>query len=297
MKKQELNQEKGIRYVSKQSEEYPDRLRNIINQPEGIYVLGKLPEKDEKLVAIVGARECSHYGESAARYFAEKLAKAGVGIVSGMARGIDAAAHLGALEAGGKTYAVLGSGADVCYPKSNRDLYERIREQGGILSEYEGGTPPLAFHFPMRNRIISALSDGVLIAEARKKSGSLITADLALEQGKDVYAVPGGIFDPLSEGCNQLIAQGAAIAFSPEDLLKDMGILTKNSEKKRQKNNFSLATRQKLVYSHLCLLPKSVDALGREVELPAEELLPVLLELEMGGYVREVAKNHFIKEK
>lgn len=297
MKKQELNQEKGIRYVSKQSEEYPDRLRNIINQPEGIYVLGNLPEKGEKLVAIVGARACSYYGESAARYFAGKLAEAGVGIISGMARGIDAAAHLGALEAGGKTYAVLGCGVDVCYPKSNRDLYERIREQGGILSEYAAGTPPLAFHFPMRNRIISALSDGVLIVEARKKSGSLITADLALEQGKDVYAVPGGIFDPLSEGCNQLIAQGAAIAFSPEDLLKDMGILTKNSEKKRQKNNFSLATRQKLVYSHLCLLPKSVDALGREVELPAEELLPVLLELEMGGYVREVAKNHFIKEK
>lgn len=297
MKNRELNQEKGIRYVSKQSEEYPDRLRNIINQPEGIYVLGKLPEKDEKLVAIVGARACSYYGESAARYFAGKLAEAGVGIISGMARGIDAAAHLGALEAGGKTYAVLGSGADVCYPKSNRELYERIRKQGGILSEYEAGTPPLAFHFPMRNRIISALSDRVLIAEARKKSGSLITADLALEQGKDVYAVPGGIFDPLSEGCNQLIAQGAAIAFSPEDLLKDMGIFTKNSEKKREKNNFSLATRQKLVYSHLCLLPKSVDALGKEVELPVKELLPVLLELEMGGYVREVAKNHFIKEK
>lgn len=315
MKKQESNQEKcipyflrrearlkadipeNICYVAEKSREYPDRLRNIINQPEGIYVLGKLPRQGEKLAAIVGARECSYYGESAARYFASRLAAAGVGIVSGMARGIDAAAHWGALEAGGKTYAVLGCGADICYPKSNRDLYERIIRQGGILSEYEEGTPPLAFHFPMRNRIISGLCDVVLIVEARKKSGSLITADLALEQGKDVYAVPGGIFDPLSEGCNQLISQGAAIAFSPEDILKDMGIFTKSSEKKKQKNNFSLATKEKLVYSHLCLRPKSAEALGREVELPVEELLPVLLELEMGGYVREVAKNHFIKEK
>lgn len=287
----------GGRYVPKKSAEYPDRLRNIMNQPEGIYVLGRLPEQGEKLVAIVGARDCSYYGETAARHFAGKLAEAGIGIVSGMARGIDAAAHLGALEAGGRTYAVLGCGVDVCYPKSSRELYERIQKQGGIVSEYGGGTPPLAFHFPLRNRIISALADAVLIVEARKKSGSLITADLALEQGKDVYAVPGGIFDPLSEGCNQLIAQGAAIAFSPEDLLKDMGVFTKNSEKKKEKNNFSLATKQKLVYSHLCLLPKSVEALGREVELSAEELLPVLLELEMGGYAREVAKNHFIKEK
>ena len=297
MEKQELNQKISIRYLSEKTEEYPDRLRNIINQPEGLYVLGQLPEKGEKIVAIVGARECSYYGESAARYFAGQLADAGVGIISGMARGIDAAAHQGALEAGGKTYAVLGCGVDICYPKSNRELYAKICVQGGIISEYSEGTPPLAFHFPMRNRIISALSDAVLIVEARKKSGSLITAELALEQGKDVYAVPGGIFDPLSEGCNHLIAQGAAIAFRPEDILTDMGIFTKNSEKKKEKNNFSLATREKLVYSHLCLLPKSVDALGREVEMPVEELLPILLELEMGGYAREVAKNHFIKEK
>ncbi len=286
-----------IRYLTEKDEEYPDRLRNIINKPEGLYILGRLPEPEEKVVAIVGARDCSYYGESAARYFAGALSAAGVGIISGMARGIDAAAHQGALAVGGKTYAVLGCGADVCYPKSNRELYEKLCEQGGIFSEYPLGTAPLAFHFPMRNRIISALADIVLVVEARKKSGSLITADLALEQGKDVYAVPGGIFDTLSEGCNHLIAQGAAIAFQPEDILKDLGILSKKSKKKMKKKDFSLATKEKLVYSHLCLLPKSVDALRREVELPTEELLAILLELEMGGYAREVAKNHFIKEK
>lgn len=286
-----------IRYISEKEKEYPDRLRNIINQPKGLYVLGKMPEKEEKTVAIVGARECSCYGESAARYFARELAAYGVGIISGMARGIDAAAHEGALESGGKTYAVLGCGVDICYPKSNRLLYEKIQKQGGILSEYAQGTEPLPFHFPLRNRIISALADAVLIVEARKKSGSLITADLALEQGKDVYAVPGGIFEPLSAGCNRLIAQGAAIAFCPEDIIRDLGILTKKNKKKEQKNNFPLATKEKLVYSHLCLLPKSAETLGKEVELPVEELLAILLELEMSGYAREVAKNHFIKEK
>ncbi len=289
--------EKAVRYISKKQEEYPEKLRNIIDQPEGLYLLGGLPDPRQKAVAIVGARACSYYGRSAAEYFARELAKAGVLIISGMAQGIDTAAHIGALEGGGATYAVLGCGVDVCYPKSNEGLYRNILQKGGIISEYAVGEPPIAFHFPLRNRIISGLSDAVLVVEARKKSGSLITADLALEQGKDVYAVPGGIFDPLSEGCNQLINQGAGIALHPEDLLRDLGIFTKKSKKREENSNNMLATKEKMVYSHLCLHPKSVEELRREVELTTQDLLSVLLELEMSGYAREIAKNHFVKEK
>lgn len=294
---EELNRKNGIRYIAKEAGEYPDKLHNIINQPEGLYVMGNLPKPEEKTVAIVGARQCSYYGESAAKYFARELAKYGVGIISGMARGVDTAAHYGAFEAGGKTYAVLGCGVDVCYPKENFPLYEKLKTEGGIISEYANGEAPLAFHFPLRNRIISGLADVVILVEARRKSGSLITAELALEQGKDVYAIPGGIFDPLSEGCNDLISQGAGIAVRPEDILKDMGIDTEKRKKKSENENISLATKEKLVYSHLCLHPKSLEELGREVELSMKEISAILLDLELEGLVREVAKNHFIKEK
>ncbi len=286
-----------IQYISKEQKEYPEKLHNIIDQPEGLYLLGRLPDPKKKAVAIVGARACSYYGKSAAEYFARELAKAGISIISGLAQGIDAAAHSGALEGGGDTYAVLGCGVDICYPKSNEGLYQRILQKGGICSEYAAGQPPIAFHFPRRNRIISGLADAVLVVEARKRSGSLITADLALEQGKDVYAVPGGIFDPLSEGCNQLINQGAGIALYPEDLIKDLGVFTKKTRKYEENVNNMLATKEKMVYSHLCLHPKSLEELRREVELTTQDLLSVLLELEMSGYAREIAKNHFIKEK
>lgn len=292
-----MPKEQGIQFFSKNRQEYPERLHNIIDQPEGLYLKGRLPDPEGKTVAIVGARGCSYYGTKAAEAFAKAFAEAGVAVISGMARGIDTAAHMGALEGGGATFAVLGCGVDICYPKCNERLYQRILVNGGILSEYPPGAPPLAFHFPLRNRIISALADAVLVVEAKKKSGSLITADLALEQGKDVYAVPGGIYDPLSEGCNRLIAQGAGIAISPEDILKDLGILTKKIKRYEEKNNKVLATKEKLVYSHLCLYPKGVDELAREVELPIQELLSILLELEMSGCAREIAKNHFVKEK
>lgn len=149
--------------------------------------------------------------------------RAGVEIISGMAQGIDSCAHEGALDAGGSTIAVLGCGVDVCYPAASRRTYERLRKNGGLLSEYPCGAPPLAFHFPQRNRIISALSDVVLIVEARRRSGSLITADLALEQGKSVMAVPGRVTDRLSEGCNWLISEGAGIARAPADVLAELG--------------------------------------------------------------------------
>ncbi|HAV27204.1 MAG TPA: DNA-protecting protein DprA, partial [Lachnospiraceae bacterium] len=192
--------------ISRNSDMYPARFEGLSNMPEELYVMGSLPDENAPAVAIVGARMCSRYGHNTAFTFGKKLAEHGVSVISGMALGIDGAAQEGALSGGGKTYAVLGCGVDVCYPRSNKMLYDRIPERGGILSEFPPGTQPLPYNFPLRNRLISALADVVIVVEARKKSGSLITVDYALEQGRSVYAVPGRVGDALSDGCNYLIA-------------------------------------------------------------------------------------------
>ncbi len=212
-------QERYIRYTDG---EFPEKLRQIRNSPEGIYVRGALPVEDRPTVAIIGARRCSTYGKEMAEWFAGELAEAGVQVVSGMAAGVDGIAQREALRAGGRSFGVLGCGTDICYPAENRDLYESLQKCGGILSEYAPGTPPDAFHFPMRNRIISGLSDAVLVVEAKERSGTLITVDFALEQGKEVFVLPGRISDSLSAGCNRLLRQGAGIALSPKDILEEM---------------------------------------------------------------------------
>lgn len=214
----------GICFVSMEQEAYPQQLRELLDAPYGIFYRGRLPAPGEFRVAVVGARMCSEYGRTIARDIARELALRDVPVVSGMARGIDAAGHRGALDSGGDTYAVFGCGVDVCYPNYHRQLYYEIEQHGGLLSEYLPGTKPLAAYFPQRNRLISVLSDVVLIIEAKERSGSLITADFALEQGRDVYALPGRITDALSRGCNQLIAQGAGIIFSVEDCLAELAL-------------------------------------------------------------------------
>lgn len=204
----------GGGFVTAADAGYPGRLLPFWDRPYALYYRGKLPDEGRGTAAVIGARACSSYGRKYAREFARELAAHGVQIISGLAYGIDSEGHLGALESGreSSTWAVLGCGADICYPKEHEWLYGRILEQGGgILSEYAPGTKPLPKHFPMRNRIISGLSDCVLIMEARKRSGSLITVDLALEQGKEIFALPGRTGDQLSEGCLQLIRNGAGI--------------------------------------------------------------------------------------
>ena len=203
---------------------------------------------------------------------------------------------------GGKTYAVLGCGVDVCYPKEHIGLYTDILEQGGgILSEQPPGTPPLAQHFPARNRIISGLSDAVLVMEAGRKSGSLITVDMALEQGRDVYALPGPVNSSMSDGCNRLIRQGAGILLSPEDLAEEWG-LDGNAlrpagtapGKKAGKNEKELETEEKLVYSCLGLYPKGVDQVAAETKLDIKSVMELLVTLELEGYIREISKNQYI---
>lgn len=216
---------KGISFVSCENEAYPAGLKHIFEYPKGLFYIGTPPwlcakkTAPERALAIVGARACTSLGRLEAERFAFELSGCGIHIISGMAAGIDAAAHTGALKAGGVTTAVLGSGVDVCYPVRNSRLYGQLCEHGCIVSEYPPGSPPLAWHFPRRNRIISGLCDGVLVVEARIRSGSLITAGFALEQGKDIFAVPGRGCDVLSGGCNNLIRQGAFLADSPQDIL------------------------------------------------------------------------------
>lgn len=201
---------------------YPRRLLEIPQAPKQLYVRGKLPEEGVPSVAVIGARDCSYYGQEVAKRLGRLFGENGIQVISGMARGIDGIGQQAALQAGGSSFAVLGCGADICYPRQNQDLYDRLCKQGGVISEYEWGTPPRAGYFPPRNRIVSGLADAVIVVEARKKSGTLITVDMALEQGKEVYAVPGRLVDDLSSGCNYLIKNGAGILLDMEEFMEEL---------------------------------------------------------------------------
>ena len=199
--------------------EYPNRLRFIADAPFGIFYKGRLPDDSKPVVSVIGARECSEYGRRCAEIYGKTLAEYGVQIISGMARGIDGISQQAALDGGGASFGILGCGVDVCYPKENRLLYDQLIKNGGVISEFSPGTEAKSNFFPMRNRIISGLADILLVVEARKKSGTYITVCQALEQGREIYAVPGRITDGLSDGCNRLIAEGAGIAADPQVLL------------------------------------------------------------------------------
>lgn len=212
---------KGIRAVTRLSEDYPADLTSIYDPPPTLYVRGECPLDGDRMFAIVGSRRSTRDGQRAAREVAEGLARAGVAVVSGMARGIDTCAHEGAMAGGGRTIAVLGCGVDVVYPPENAELMERILDSGGaVVSEYTPGTQPMPGHFPQRNRIISGLCQGTLLVEGAQKSGAMITVNCALEQGRDVFAVPGSIYSPLSATPNRMIVDGAIPVISPWEVLE-----------------------------------------------------------------------------
>lgn len=289
--------DKRVKFYTIFDEEYPSGLKEISAPPYALYVKGKLPDEDKISVAIVGARECTTYGEIMARQYAETLADAGVQIISGMARGIDGISQKSALGVGGESYAVLGSGVDLCYPREHYALYTELQKQGGVISEQPLGMQPLPQFFPARNRIISGLSDVVIVIEAKEKSGSLITADMALEQGKDVYALPGASNSILSKGCHNLIRQGAGILLSPKDLLEELGIFHKNKLEKGTENKILLESPEKLVYSCLGFYPKSLNQILEECKLTISGLMMILLNLEQKGYIKETTKNYYVKVK
>lgn len=218
---EELKQ-KQIRFIPSGSKEYPDKLKQIPDAPFGIFYSGRLPNPDTPAVAVIGARQCTEYGHYVASQLGAALARAGIQVISGMARGVDSIAQNAAMEAGGETYGVLGCGVDICYPPECNRLYQHLKKHGGIISEYPPGTEPKAQFFPRRNRIISGLSDAIVVVEAREKSGTLITVDMALEQGREVYVIPGRITDPLSVGCNRLMKQGAGVVSDFAELIHEV---------------------------------------------------------------------------
>ncbi len=291
----------GVGFVTQEDAEYPEKLRKTFSAPRYFYYKGRLPG-EMPMIAIIGARRCSHYGSEIAWRIARELAVHGVGVISGLAYGVDKAAHDGALAGGGPTYAVLGCGPDVCYPKSNRETYDRILADGGcILSEYPPGTQPLSWFFPQRNRIIAGLSDGILVTEARKKSGTLITVSFGLEYGKNIYAVPGRVDDVLSEGCNYLIREGAKMTLSASDILEEItpAFLEKKSKNTVQKcRNYEffqniLASNEKMVYASLRLRPKHIEEIQEETGLSPDNLSAALEALSSYGCIKRYGQAYY----
>ena len=279
-------------------EGYPERLLALPHMPEELYLLGKLPREDLPTVGIVGARACSAYGRIQAFRYAREFSEAGVQVISGLASGIDSEGHKGALDGPTPTFAVMGCGVDVCYPRYNRGLYQRIlRQGGGIVSEYPPGMPAMPHHFPLRNRIISGLSDIVLLVEARVKSGSLITASHAMEQGKSVYALPGAVNDPLSRGCHELIFDGAGIAYCPEVILSELGIPAEKQKEKRKEKKPLLTGEEKILYDRMeeCKVME-LDHLVNITGWPVEKVCSLLLQLILKNAVMETGRQQYLKQ-
>ncbi len=284
-------QEKGISFYSHKHKCYPKKLKAICDYPYGIFVRGTLPDTNRKTVAIVGARMCTNYGRKLASLISSELAKRGVIIVSGMALGIDGIAQMSALEQNGSSIAIVGSGCDICYPREHIELFHSLIQKGCIISEFPPGTVPMPSHFPQRNRIISGLCDAVIVIEAKKKSGSLITADLALEQGRDVFAIPGRIGDPLSEGCNHLIQQGAGMITDISSLLESLGFEVK--EKKQRKTAVELNTCENMILLCLDYHGKSLEEITDCIQYPRSEVLTALMQLQLKKMVVEISKNRY----
>lgn len=289
-----------INYIHTDSRLYPVRLRQIPDPPYSLYLQGKMPQKDQKAVAIIGARNCTRYGEEMAKFFGRELAKCGIAIISGLARGIDGMAHVGALEGDGYTLGVVGGGIDQIYPKENYKLFIQMKERGGILSENNIGVKPAAGLFPLRNRLIAGLCDGILVVEAMEKSGTFITVDQGLEQGKEIFALPGRMTDLKSAGCNNLIKLGAHIVTEVSDILQILGIeynykdMVTNFEFSEHKiKKMSLAPLEKIVYSCLEIEPKHIDCIIYEVRLAPQDVSRILNELVMRGVIIETNRNYY----
>jgi len=288
-----LMEKKGIRALTWEDETYPSRLKNITQPPPVLYLRGTLAEEDEWAVAIVGTRRVTAYGRQVSEETAAFLAQNGVTIVSGLARGVDALAHKAALQNGGRTLAVLGSGVDVIYPPEHRAWAEKILENGAILSDYPPGTPPESSNFPPRNRIISGLSLAVVVVEAGQTSGALITAEFAVEQGREVFAVPGGIYAPQSKGTNRLIREGAHPMLRPSDILEALN-LTQISEHRAAQRALPADETELRLLQILDAEPLHIDEIQREADLPIEKVSATLTMMELKGMARHVGGMRYI---
>jgi DNA processing protein len=292
----------GIAIVPFTNPNYPARLRTIADPPPFLYVKGNILTDDDKAVAIVGSRSASEYGRRVARDLARGLASLGFTVVSGMARGIDGSAHESALQAGGRTIAVLGSGVERAYPAEHETLYRRIGENGAVLSELPIGTRPLAFNFPARNRLISGLSLGVVVVEATEKSGSLITATLAVEQGREVFAVPGEVGSSRSRGAHRLIRQGAKLVESVDDIIEEIapqlldrtGSATQRAPRVLPQN---ASDANRTIFALLQENTLQVDQVIERTGMSAAQVLETLLDLELQGLLRQLPGKIYRAER
>jgi DNA processing protein len=278
-------QRQDIRWLARSASAFPCALASIFDPPVGIFVRGARDAEllERSAVAIVGARSCSAYGASVARTLGRELASAGLVVVSGLARGVDGEAHRGALDTDGMTVAVLGCGVDRAYPAAHAELARRVMERGLIVSEYAPGVEPAPWRFPARNRIIAGLSAATVVVEARERSGALITADLALEEGREVFAVPGEITSALSAGTNALLRIGATALTSAADVLEAFGIAAGEEERAE------LSPTAERVLARLRDRPAAADELGRALAVPAAEVAMALAELELASLVDQQA--------
>jgi DNA processing protein len=293
----------GIQIVTSDDSFFPELLKEIPDAPVLLYVKGAISQDQNLSIAVVGSRRASVYGISIAEKFSMRLAELGVAIVSGMARGIDTAAHRGCLNARGKTFAVLGCGLSNIYPPENKELMNRVSANGAVISEFPMTMEPMAYNFPRRNRIISGLSLGVIVVEASARSGALITSRFALEQGKEVFAVPGKIDHPNSQGVNSLIKQGAKLVSCIEDVLEELsprlrGILSTSEEKKTPAaacdNN--LSGKEKDVYSCIDKKPIYIDELVGRCGETINKIAAILLKLELKHFIRQLPGRYYVKQ-
>ena len=272
-------------------DDYPKRLYSIPDAPAVLFYKGNLPKTNQRNIAIIGARNCSEYGKIVATEFATCFAKKGVCVVSGMAMGVDGFAQMAAIREGGFSVGVLGSGVNVCYPKEHKGLYNNLIQKGCVMSEYLPYINASANLFPPRNRIISGLSDALLVVEAKEKSGTLITVEMALEQGKEVYVVPGRITDALSKGCNRLLLEGANPVISPQKMLEDIyGDLyeCENKEKMEEENEV-----KKIILSFLEVTPLHINVLRERTGFPLEILSRELLHLVLEDKIVQVGNQWY----
>jgi DNA processing protein len=294
-----LLKEVGGKIMTIKDDSYPKRLKEIYDPPPLLYIRGDLKGEDELAVAIVGSRKTTPYGRWITEKMGQELARHGITIVSGMARGIDSHAHWGALSGGGRTIAVLGSGVDVVYPPENRNLYKRIIDQGAVLSEFPMSSPPEGGHFPKRNRIISGLSIGVVVVQAGMESGSLITANYALEQGREVFAVPGNVGSDSSRGTHQLIKDGAKLVESSEDILEEVLPQWKRERETPQdveRPVWDLSEEENVLYEQLGETPLHIDVLIRESQFDPGKVSSLLLNLELKGLISQWPGKCFSKK-
>jgi len=277
---------------------YPKNLLSIYNPPPFLYVRGEIQERDDLAVAIVGSRMASEYGRMATEKISYELAEKGVTIVSGMARGIDSFAHQGAIKAKGRTVAVLGCGIDILYPPESRELFSDIVSHGAVISEFPISTPPFPVNFPKRNRVISGLSLGVVVVEASSRSGSLITARLGLEQGREIFSVPGRLDSTRSKGTHQLIKQGAKLVEEAEDILSEIlpqwGLPQRLKEEKKKREE-GLPVNSKVILDLLSLNPLHIDDLICQSKMKSGEVSSILLDLELKGWLRQLPGKMFVK--